>query len=344
MKATVHDIEPARLRRMVEQEQTQATARGIFADMADGALVMQFILNLWGYEWHETKFVLLIVALCGDAGNAIALFDEELAALARAGMRTVRRWRSDYLKRARRPQSGPLSIAEGEYNADQQRYERTRYTIVPAVAEAIARAVAEARALPEYTTDRHGALQRAAKQAYYDLPDVPPATARKRKPRSARLRAPVLQHVRRAQKALARGEMALKEMNDLQRAAVLAREGDTLRAELEAMQAKIAQLLSTLPANDDSAEVEDIPAKLASIPPAPEHTPEDVAMFDRLAARAAGAPAVRAVTVELCPPDPPPRELTVEFDDDLRFYVESRAPSVEELEAQAIRAEGCGGP
>src|SRR2546421_10372670 len=101
-------------------------------------------------------------------------------------------------------------------------------------------------------------------------------------------------------------------MNDLQRAAVLAREGESLRATLEALQAKIAQLLAALPANDDSEEVDDMQDKMSGIPPAPEteRSPEDHATFEGIMARAAGAPAVRGVVIELKPPDPPPRELS----------------------------------
>jgi hypothetical protein len=321
--ATVHDLTPARLRRLVEQQETTAAAHGIFADMADGVLVAQEMLNLWGYEWDEAKFALLIIGLCGDSDEPVAMFDPELAEHARCTDRTIQRWRKAHLQKVRLLKSGPLIIKEGEYDAGHQRYARTTYAIVPELRAAIARAVAEARALPDYATDRRAALQRTAKENYRDLPDVPPP-GRRRSPRSSR-RSPAVQHLNRAKKALERSKTALKELNDLQRAAVFACEGKDMRSTLEAMKAEIAQLLSTIPANDDSAQVDDMHDKMSGIPPVPEHTPADVENFERQMARAVGAPAVRSVALELVPPDPPPR-----------------VPSCEELEADAIRAEACG--
>lgn len=337
--ATVHDIEPARLHRLAAKHQVETA--GIFADLSDGLLVAQAMLNLWGFEWDEAKFVLLIIGLCGDGEHTVEKYDEEMAKEARCTDRTIRRWRKDYLAKLRQLKRGPLTIDEGEYDADRRRYERTGYAVAPEVAAAIARAVAEARALPEYAADRHAALKRTAKENYYDLPDVP-VDGRRRKPKGL-LKAPLLRHVNNAKKALDRGQAALAEMNDLQRAAVLTREGENLRSTLEAMQAEIAQLLAAIPANDDSAEVDDMQDKMSGIPPAPEHSLETIAIFERVIDRARPKPLVHAVEVELRPPDPPPRELAVELDDDPRFYVEPRPPSVEDLEAQAIRAEACEG-
>jgi hypothetical protein len=59
---------------------------------------------------------------------------------------------------------------------------------------------------------------------------------------------------------------------------------------------------------------------------------EDLAMWNRLEERV-GAPPIQSVEIALRPPAPVPRSLTYEPDDEM---------TVEELEAEAVRAEACG--
>src|SRR5205085_12649860 len=61
---------------------------------------------------------------------------------------------------------------------------------------------------------------------------------------------------------------------------------------------------------------------------APLHSAEDEAAWDGLIAHFKGETAIRRVDVEVCLPDAPPHELSYERE--------------EELEAEAIRDEGCG--
>lgn len=320
--ATVHDMTPARLRRLAEQAQAPTAAEGIFAAMTDAVFVTQVMLNLWRYEWAEAQFVLHIVSLCGDSDMPVALFDKELAKHAECDERTVRRWRAAYLQKVRRLKSGPLVIQEGEYNPKDKVYARTAYAIAPEVRAAIARAVAEARALPDYPSDRRAALAQTAEENLRDLPGVPTGGRRRTPHRTSR---PVMHEMKNAKRALERGLQTLAEMNELQRRAVLAREQQAMRAELEEIKAKAEQLLAALPASDEAAEVEGGTGQNVRYPPAPEHTPTEHANFEGLMARAAGAAQVCAVELALCPPESPPPKL-----------------SAEELAAAAIRAEACG--
>jgi hypothetical protein len=142
--------------------------------MADGVMVTQFFFNFANFSGAETKLALLIAGLCGDGGQRVEMYDEELAEHARYTDRTIRQWRADYLSKARGVRFSPIIIDEGEYDPQNKRYLRTSYTIAPEFAEAINRAVAEARAMPEYETDRLRALERAAGTYFDDLPNAPP--------------------------------------------------------------------------------------------------------------------------------------------------------------------------
>jgi hypothetical protein len=334
--APVQDVTPARIRHIADWRNKDTAAAGIFADLSDGVVVAQHLFNFYGFTGNGSKFALLVIGLCGEGGQAVEKYDEELAEFARCSVRTIRTYRADYLAEARRLNCNPLGIVEGDYDRDRQRYERTRYCVTAEVATAIERAVTEARTLPAYPTDRLKALEQAAGLHYDDIPDAPPP-ARKRKPKKSQ-RAPVLQHLKNAGKHLARGKVALAEMPVGVRAALLAGEGENMRAALLAMQAEISALLVAIPEDIDSIGVDYIPAKVAGIPPARpdgektaagqpappqthfrvdqkkergsklpepevEHSPESVAVFARLEDRARGKPPVRSVEVELCPPD-----------------------------------------
>ncbi len=334
--ATVYDRDPARVRHIVDAQRKGAAAVGIFADLCDGVVVAQHLFNFYGFSANGAKLALLVIGLCGEGGQAVEKYDEELAEFARCSVRTIRTYRADYLAEARGLKCNPLGIVEGEYDRDRQRYERTRYCVTAEVATAIERAVAEARTLPNYSTDRLKALEQAAGLHYDDIPDAPPA-ARKRKPKKSQ-RAPVLKHLHNAQKNLVRGKVALAEMPVGVRSALLAGEGEKMRAALLEMQAEISKLLTQIPEDIDSIEVDYIPEISSGIPPpagsdgekeaaeqaAPpqtrfrvdqnkergskstqniEHSAESVVAFDNLLDRMRGQPSVQRVAVNLCPAD-----------------------------------------
>jgi hypothetical protein len=292
-----------------------AAAAGVFKDMTDGAAVMQFFFNLAGFEWKETKIFLPVAELCGDAGRTVSLYDEELAEHARCTDRTVRNWRRDYLARAETVSFHPLEIAEGDYDRDKLRYERTRYTVAEAVAEQVERAVASARLMPEYAKDRMGCLERAARLAYDDIPDAPAKQGRKRRPKKS-LRPEALKSFESAKKSIERGRRALAELEERRRKALLAGRGEELREVLLAMRGEIDEILSGMSEDVEPEKVKDKPENLSGIPPtfrveeknmrkAPDE-PESVAVFEGVCSRLR-APKVQTTTLHLreSEPDPP---------------------------------------
>ena len=268
-RARVIEMPLAQLRRSLGSLPSGATQPGVFSDMTDGAAVMQLFFNLAGFEWKETKIFLPVAELCGAAGRTVSLYDDELAEHARCTDRTVRNWRRDYLARAATVSFHPLEVAEGEYDRDKQRYERTRYTVAEAVAEQIERAVAAARAMPDYATDRMECLERAARVAYDDIPDAPAKKGRKRKPKKS-LQPEVIKSLTSAQKGIEKGRRALDELGERRRAALLAGQGEELRDLLLAMRGEIESMLSEISEDAESVEVDDIPENLSGIPPAPD--------------------------------------------------------------------------
>lgn len=336
--AKVFDVPFGRFRQSA-QAATPASSAGVFSDMVDGAAVMQFFFNFAGFEWKETKIFLPVAELCGAAGRSVSLYDEELAEHARCTDRTVRNWRRDYLGRAATVSFHPLLIAEGEYDHTKQRYERTGYTVDEGVAEQIERAVASARAMPEYEADRMGCLERAARFAYDDIPDAPAKKDRKRKPKKS-LRPEVVKSFTSARKSIEKGRRALAELEERRRAALLAGQGEELRALLVAMRGEIDEILSGISEDVEPEEVKDKPEKLSGIPPLsesdggeapaarpsgadafrvedkntrkppepPEPDPETDALWATIEARMA-APKVRAATVTVrAPEEDPPDE------------------------------------
>ena len=312
---------------------TPAAAAGVFKDMTDGAAVVQFFFNLAGFEWKETKIFLPVAELCGDPGRSVSLYDEELAEHARCTDRTVRNWRRDYLARAATVSFHPLEIAEGDYDRDKQRYERTRYTVAEAVAEQVERAVATARAMPDYSKDRMGCLERAARLAYDDIPDAPAQRARKRRPQKS-LQPEAVKSFERAKKSLEKGRRALAELEERWRAALLAGRGGELRELLLSMRGEIDEILSGISEDVEPIEVDDKPENLSGIPPQsmsdggedlqPERSgknafrvedkntrkppdPESAAIFDDVCSRLT-APKVRSTTIALRTPEPAPPE------------------------------------
>jgi hypothetical protein len=332
--ATAYDFDPAQFRRRLRDADASPEARGVFSDMTDGAAVMQLFFNFAGFEWKETKIFLPVAELCGDAGLSVALYDEELAEHARCTDRTVRNWRRDYLARAATVSFHPLEVTEGEYDAGKQRYERTGYTVAPAVAEAVERAVAEARAMPDYSKARMVCLKQAARVEYDGIPDAPAKRDRTRRPKKRSLQPEVKKSFDSAQKSLEKGRRALLELGDRRRAALLAGQGEELRDMLLAMRGEIDELLSKISEDVEGQEVGEVPESFSGVPPgerergvafrvedkntrnpldAPETEPDPkaVAAFDVMTRRLS-APLVRSVEVELrVVPDAVPNERAV---------------------------------
>lgn len=267
--ASFKDYKPAYLRRRITQTDATPRSESIISDMADGVTVLQHFFNFAhdaeaAFEHKETKLVLLIAGLCGDGGRAIEMFDEEIAEHARCTDRTIRQWRKDYLAKSRRLNFFPLEINEGEYDVERKRYAKTSYAIHPDTAEAIKRAVAEARAMPDYDRDRLKALEHAASEHYDEIPNAPPK-GRTRKPKKS-LRSPAIQNINNASNNLTKGKQSLDEMPPRMRAALLAGEGDSLRATLKEMQAKIDQLLSAISEDTETKDVSYMPEISSGIP------------------------------------------------------------------------------
>jgi hypothetical protein len=268
--ATVHDISLAQLRKMrarrgTGDDQPQAAA-GVFTDMADGILALDFALSFADFEHDSRKLVLSVVGLLADKHDALAMFDEQLAEHLKCSVRTVRNWRSDYIKRSPNAQSfGVIEITEGEYDHDKQRFQPTQYRLNADVRLYVERCVTEARSSNLYERDRRKAIEQAALDHYEDIPDAPPVT-RNKKPGNATVR--LERDFINARKNLAKGQRTLGDLPEHRRADFLAgAQGEEVRALLLQMQAEIAGLLQGFPQTVDDEDLNDIPAKFAGIPP-----------------------------------------------------------------------------
>lgn len=338
--ATVYDLTPGQLQRSMRRPPNPPPAPpqfGVFADMADGVIVTQFLCNFAGFDWHETKLFVLIAGLCGDGDKGITLYDKELAEHARCTDRTIRSWRAAYLNKAQQLSFWPLQIKEGEYNAEKKRYERAFYAV--SIADTIEQAVAAARAMPAYASDRLQALEQAASEYYDDIPDAP-AKRRTRKPKKS-LCSPVIRNLNNAARSLDKGKEELAQMPARMRAALLAGEGEHLRALLLKMRSEVDELLSAIPQGAETTRLSDTPEKLSGTPlrqpeassdaasdPDEERlggedhfreeaaantrkstseatpSPEAEVAWEKLTARL-NHPQVRRVEVPLCPPELP---------------------------------------
>jgi hypothetical protein len=268
--ATVHDFAPNQFRhkyanhRAGECEAQGAT--GVFSDMSDGVLVLDFALTFAGFDHQARKFVLSIVGLLGDSQKPRAAFDEELAKHLGCNERTIRRWRKDYLAAAKVKQFGFIKITEGEYCVETKRYLATEYSLIDEVKEFVNNAVSEGRESPRYAEDRQACFERIAKANYELIPNAPPIK-RKRKPSAV----PVEQMDRalaRAQKNVEQWRLAVRDIPKGQRAALLSSEqGARQRAILLQLQQEIADSLALFPANVDTEEVSYIPDKMSGTPP-----------------------------------------------------------------------------
>ncbi|MET0649195.1 MAG: hypothetical protein ABW208_21510 [Pyrinomonadaceae bacterium] len=285
-------------------------------DMADGILALDFALTFAGFSYEARQLTLSIVGLLGGGGGRLEVFDKELAKHLGCSDRTIRRWRKAHIRVSKEKKFSLLYIEQGEYTG-RKRYEKTAYSLNPAVGPYLAAAVAAARASDLYEGDRRGAVERSADEYYCDIPDAPPR-ARQRKPR----RAPsvkVEQAFVCASRNVEKGRQALHDLSDDSRVALLdGTQGEKLRQMLLKLSSDIAEVLASLP---QPAQSEEVNKGLGHFVPTLSVEPraEDVSIWEAIERRAVGAPHVVSRAVNLRPP------LTEEDE-----------------EAEAVRAEGCG--
>ncbi|HEX8502630.1 MAG TPA: hypothetical protein VF659_18755 [Pyrinomonadaceae bacterium] len=337
--ARVHDFTPAAFRRTLDRQQPADDKHPatVLDDMADGVLALDYALTLAGFSYEARQLTLSIMGLIGGGGGRLEVFDKTLAEHLNCSDRTIRRWRAAHIKESKAKKFSLLHLEECDYNAALKRYEKTAYSFT--AGDYVNTVVAEARASELYQTDRRAAIEHAAGEHYDEIPDAPPR-ARRRKPR----RAPTVRVEQAfvcAARNVEKGRRALEDLSDDSRAALLeSRQGEELRRTLLKLQADIAEVLGDFPAENLSQTVENeeddrgyrtfCPAP----PPCPvptegEPNAEDVVAWAEIERRAAGAPRVQSREVPLCRPSPgesPPGVLR----------------AVEDEEADAIRAEGCG--
>ena len=137
-----------------------------------------------------------------------------------------------------------------------------------------------------------------------------------------------------AAKNIEKGNLALGELDAESLSALLESvQGEELRRTLLKLQGGIAEALKVFPQINDEQEVDEGLGQNGLTPTLfeqDEPRAEDVALWERVVRRAAGAPLAVSREVQLRPPAPdesPPL---------------APVPSVEDAEAEAIRAEGCG--
>jgi hypothetical protein len=271
--ATFTDYTPGHLRRKVQQPAAATEQSAIFSDMADGNLVTEFFFKFANFDYAASNLVLTLIGILGDAEENIKLFDEDIANVAKCNERTVRRWRASYLEQAQKQNFFPLEIVEGEYDTQTQRYKATSYRIT--FADALERAVATARARPEYKTDRRAAIEKAAEIYYDDIPQAP-SRMRTRKPRKA-AQTPIA-HLSGASKKITSAQASLEEMPSRQRDAFINGQGEELRGMLEALRQQIAELESCLETGEtenvsvENTEVEIVRTFCPVSPPLDEET------------------------------------------------------------------------
>jgi hypothetical protein len=325
-KAHVLDFTPAAFHRRLDSQKPEESERAatVLDDCADGILALDFALTFAGFGYEARQLTLSIVGLLGGGGGAVEAFDGELAAHVNCSDRTIRRWRSAHFKESKFIKFSLLEIIEGEYDADQRRYDKTSYRFTaPDYVDSV---VSAARAADLYPSDRRAAVERAAEEHYGDIPDAPPRR-RSRKPR----RAPTVkveQAFVNASRSVEKGRRALRELSEDSREALLeSRQGEELRRTLLKLQVDIAGVLEDFPQSLEREEIEGGVGHFVRHPSGrDQNEPEaaEVAAWEKLERRAAGAPLVITREVTLYTPGQPPQ-----------------APA-EDMEAEAIRAEGCG--
>ncbi len=191
--ATVRDFSRAQFQRSIDLRQTPAMATefSISDDMADGAEALHRLANLAGFSERPRAFIIAVfTAAKNKDGEAVKLYDEDLADLQGCSARTVRRQRADYQREAKAKNFGFIKIVEHDFDKDTNCYPPTDYTPAPALADAINKTVAGARASRMWIDGNRKKQQEAIKfyasKAYDEIPEAPRGQKRKqRRPRLA---------------------------------------------------------------------------------------------------------------------------------------------------------------
>lgn len=348
--APVREIAPARLLSLIERQTGAAdTGADVAADLADAVEAIHQIANLAGFSERPRAFVLALASAAhSQDSDCVELYDEELAELQNCSAKTVGRQRADYLRETRRLRTvDHVGVEEGGYNRARSRMEPSRYSLH--LSGVVAAVVAEARSDPRWADlDRKAQrdlLKRSAARVYDDIPD---ARRQGRKRRRPRLASDVVEtHRKSADTHLRklRETAALLTLAGRQR---LVDEPGELRAWWLVVRAEMDALCDVnsphpvtpkdiggegeqfvrASADEDSGETDLnlVNEEGAEVEP----SPEVAAAWERLESRLTPTTAIHTVEVPLRPPEAPPGELGNEPDEDTA------------MEAEAIRAEGCG--
>lgn len=342
--AKVFELRPSHLTRLVEREGREVEARpgAVLDDLADAIEAIHACANLAGFS-KRARDLIFALATCvhSRTGDYVDLIDEELAELQNCDAKTVQRQRQDYLREARERRFDLIAIVEGEYDSDAKRHAPTRYKFI--VGEVVDQIVTEARAREGWDTlgrmrQREG-IQRAAASLYEDIPDAPPRRRKRRRPRTASA------EIATCQKLIGKQLEKLREfalhLPCAEREWLLEEPG-YLRTWWHEVRARMDEFCDAYsPQDNEPSRVGAVGGQIVHPPPDEETAvrevhPEDSAAWDKLEERVS-APPIRSVEVALRPPESVPRDLSCES--------EGEGPdplSVEELEAEAVRAEACG--
>jgi hypothetical protein len=278
-------------------------------------------LTFAGRNYEGRQLDLSIIGLLGSGEDAVSMFDEQLADHIKCSVRTVQRYRAANIKESQATNFSFIEITEGEYDADRQRYQPTRYRFTGG--DFINAVVAEARHSPDYKKNRREAIRKAAGEHYDEIPQAPPRQRGKKPRRSETMK--IERDFENAAKNLAKGRRTLADQSERARNAFLAgKQGAELRELLLQMQQQIADVLEEFPQMADTEEVDEVPDNLSGIPPSsgeaaasvhvkkeeartqPCHfTAQDLSDWDEVMARA-HQPQVRRVSVPLRPNESPP--------------------------------------
>jgi hypothetical protein len=338
--AQVYDLRPSHLPRLVERQSLAGDAHpaAVLDDLADAVEAIHACANLAGFS-ERSRSLLFALATCAHArcSDYVELFDQELADLQGCSTKTVQRQRADYLREACALKFDLVGVVEGEFDRDANQHAATRYRFL--VGETVARIVADARKAEGWgALDRkrqREAIRRAAARVYEDIPDAPPRRRKGKRPRKASAEVETCQKIVRKQLEKLRDRAS--RLPRPERTRLLEEPGDLCSWWLEVRADMDAFCAVDSPQTAETSEVDGGGGQFVHHPPddepvETEASPEARAEWDKLEARLT-EPRVRSVRVDLRPPAPVPRELPGRADGEM---------TVEELEAEAVRAEACG--
>jgi hypothetical protein len=332
--AKLYETTPARMFSLVERNgvAVEGATATVADDLADGVEAIHQIANLAGYSERPRAFIMAL-ASAAHGRASVELFDEDLATLQGCSTKTVQRQRADYVRESRRLRTVDLvGIEEGEFDREQNRHAPSRYTFhLAGTVEAV---VADARSDPRWhDLDRKAQrdlLKQAAARAYDLIPDA--TRKRRNRPRPRRASAVVETHRKAADTYLRKLREVAAHLPEAEREILFDFPGELREwwLKLRAAMDVLCGVDSSQPVNLnglDGGGGQIVHHPRGDVSEGVEPSPEDVATWDRLEGRLASASSIRTVEVELRPPD---GELIYVPDEDAM------------IEAEAIRAEGCG--